>query len=62
MRQALDPSLYDSTLIDALIDARSRFGDKEILEDQDRHPLTYTGLIRAAFVLGRKIEQSAPTQ
>ena len=55
MRQALDPSLYDSTLIDALIDARSRFGDKEILEDQDRHPLTYTGLIRAAFVLGRKI-------
>ncbi len=26
-----------------------------ILEDQDRNPLTYTGLIRAAFVLGRKI-------
>ena len=55
MRQALDPSLYQDTLIDALIEARSRFGDKEILEDQDRHPLTYTGLIRAAFVLGRKI-------
>ncbi|MDZ4320476.1 MAG: 2-acylglycerophosphoethanolamine acyltransferase, partial [Phenylobacterium sp.] len=55
MRQALDSSLYDTTLIDALIDARARFGDKEILEDQDRHPLTYTGLIRAAFVLGRKI-------
>jgi len=55
LRQALDSSLYDSSLIDALIDARARFGDKEILEDQDRHPLTYTGLIRAAFVLGRKI-------
>jgi len=55
LRQALDSSLYDTTLIDALIDARARFGDKEILEDQDRHPLTYTGLIRAAFVLGRKI-------
>ena len=55
MRQALDSSLYDSSLIDALIDARARFGDKEILEDQDRHPLSYTGLIRAAFVLGRKI-------
>lgn len=55
MRQALDPSLHQNTLIDALIEARSRFGDKEILEDQDRHPLTYTGLIRAAFVLGRKI-------
>jgi acyl-[acyl-carrier-protein]-phospholipid O-acyltransferase/long-chain-fatty-acid--[acyl-carrier-protein] ligase len=55
LRQALDPSLYDSSLIDALIDARARHGDKEILEDQDRHPLSYTGLIRAAFVLGRKI-------
>ena len=55
MRQPLDPKLYDSTLIDALIDARATYGDKEILEDQDRNPLTYTGLIRAAFVLGRKI-------
>lgn len=42
-------------MFDALIAARERFGDKEILEDQDRKPLTYTGLIRAAFVLGRKI-------
>ncbi len=57
MRQALDPSLYDVSLVDALIEARAKFGDKEILEDQDRHPLTYTGLIRAAFVLGRKIAQ-----
>lgn len=42
-------------MFDALIGARERFGDKEIIEDQDRKPLTYTGLIRAAFVLGRKI-------
>lgn len=55
MRAALDPKVYDETLFDALINARARYGDKEILEDQDRHPLTYTGLIRAAFVLGRKI-------
>lgn len=55
MRAALDPTLYQDSLFDALIEARARFGDKEILEDQDRHPLTYTGLIRAAFVLGRKI-------
>ena len=55
MRAALDPKVYDESLFDALIDARARYGDKEILEDQDRHPLTYTGLIRAAFVLGRKI-------
>ena len=53
MRAALDPKVYDETLFDALVDARARYGDKEILEDQDRHPLTYTGLIRAAFVLGR---------
>lgn len=45
----------EETVFDALIAARDRFGDKEILEDQDRKPLTYTGLIRAAFVLGRKI-------
>jgi len=55
LRAALDPKVYDESLFDALIDARARYGDKEILEDQDRHPLTYTGLIRAAFVLGRKI-------
>ena len=45
----------DKAVFDALIEARDRFGDKELLEDQDRKPLTYTGLIRAAFVLGRKI-------
>ncbi len=28
---------------------------KPILEDQERNPLTYTDLIRAAFALGRKI-------
>ena len=55
LRAALDQKVYDETLFDALLDARARYGDKEILEDQDRHPLTYTGLIRAAFVLGRKI-------
>ena len=42
LRAALDPMVYEETLFDALIDARARYGDKEILEDQDRHPLTYT--------------------
>jgi len=54
-RPGLDPSAGDESLFDALIAARARYGDKEILEDQDRKPLTYTGLIRAALVLGRKI-------
>lgn len=52
---AFPATLYEEPLFDALISARAKYGDKEILEDQDRKPLTYTGLIRAAFVLGRKI-------
>ncbi|MBX9461006.1 MAG: AMP-binding protein [Brevundimonas sp.] len=55
LRLPLDPKVVDETVFDALIAARDTYGDKEILEDQDRKPLTYTGLIRAAFVLGRKI-------
>jgi acyl-[acyl-carrier-protein]-phospholipid O-acyltransferase/long-chain-fatty-acid--[acyl-carrier-protein] ligase len=55
LRVPLDPSAGRQSLFDALIAARDTYGDKEILEDQDRKPLTYTGLIRAAFVLGRKI-------
>ena len=55
MRLPLDPKVVEETVFDALIAARDTYGDKEILEDQDRKPLTYTGLIRAAFVLGRKI-------
>ena len=55
MRLPLDPKAVEETIFDALIAARETYGDKEILEDQDRKPLTYTGLIRAAFVLGRKI-------
>ncbi|QQQ19080.1 AMP-binding protein [Brevundimonas vitis] len=55
LRVALDPKASEESVFDALIAARDRYGDKEILEDQDRKPLTYTGLIRAAFVLGRKI-------
>lgn len=55
MRVPLEAKVGEETIFDALIAARETYGDKEILEDQDRKPLTYTGLIRAAFVLGRKI-------
>jgi len=55
LRVPLDSKAGEETIFDGLIAARERFGDKEILEDLDRKPLTYTGLIRAAFVLGRKI-------
>ena len=63
MRPGLDPKASTEAIFDALIASRDRYGDKEILEDQDRKPLTYTGLIRAAFVLGRKIAAfTAPTE
>lgn len=51
-----DPAFSRRTLFDALIEARRKFGGKRVIvEDQDRRPLTYTGLVRAAFALGRKI-------
>ncbi len=56
MPREYNPQAGDTPVFDALIEARHRFGgNKEILEDQDRKPMTYTALIRAAFVLGRKI-------
>ena len=56
MARTYDASAGDRTLFDALIDARDKFGaNKPILEDQERRPLSYTDLIRAAFALGRKL-------
>src|SRR5215471_17328958 len=44
------------TLFDALVDARDRHGGRmRIIEDQERRPLSYTDLIRAAFALGRRL-------
>ena len=55
MREPLNYKVNSETVFDALIAARDNSGDKVILEDQDRNPLTYTGVIRAALVLGGKI-------
>ncbi|MET0336508.1 MAG: AMP-binding protein [Caulobacter sp.] len=53
---SFDAALAKTTLFDALVQARRTHGArKPILEDQERNPLTYTDLIRAAFALGRKI-------
>ena len=52
----IDPIASDRTRFEALLDARAKYGAKKlILEDQDRNPLSYTDLIRAAFALGRRI-------
>lgn len=56
MSRSFDPRSCERSLFDALIDARAKYGAKKpILEDQERNPLSYTDLIRAAFALGRKI-------
>ncbi|MBB3890174.1 acyl-[acyl-carrier-protein]-phospholipid O-acyltransferase/long-chain-fatty-acid--[acyl-carrier-protein] ligase [Phenylobacterium haematophilum] len=56
MSRSFDPRSCERSLFDALVDARATYGAKKpILEDQERKPLTYTDLIRAAFALGRKI-------
>ena len=55
MREPLNYAVGSETIFDALIAARETYGDKIILEDQDRNPLTYTGVIRASLVLGAKI-------
>ena len=56
MPRAFNARAGDLPVFDALLAARARHGGgKEILEDQDRKPLSYTGVIRAAMVLGRKI-------
>ncbi|MFT4933773.1 MAG: acyl-[acyl-carrier-protein]-phospholipid O-acyltransferase [Pseudoalteromonas distincta] len=56
MTATYDPRDSQISIFDALIAARARYGAKKpILEDQERNPLTYTGLIQAAFALGRKI-------
>jgi acyl-[acyl-carrier-protein]-phospholipid O-acyltransferase/long-chain-fatty-acid--[acyl-carrier-protein] ligase len=56
MPRTHDARAGDRTVFDALIDARDKYGAKKpILEDQERRPLSYTDLIRAAVALGRKL-------
>jgi len=56
LSRSFDARQTQTTLFDALVDARQAYGAKKpILEDQERNPLSYTDLIRASFALGRKI-------
>ena len=55
-----DASKSRLTLPVALLDARDRFGgDKAILEDPERTPLSYDRLILGALILGKKIDAAA---
>lgn len=54
--RAFDSAKAQSTVFDALIASSRKYGlKKPILEDQERNPLSYLDLIRAAFALGKKI-------
>ena len=47
---------YRRTLFDAVLDARAiHGGNHPVLEDVERKPMTYDGLVLGSFVLGRKI-------
>ncbi len=49
-------SRIDQTLFEALLDARATHGRKHlVLEDIQRHPVTYDRLVAGSFVLGRKL-------
>ena len=53
---AFDSAPAQSSIFDALVAASKEYGSKKpILEDQERNPLSYLDVIRAAFALGRKI-------
>lgn len=53
---AFDEALSRRTTMEALLDARARFGgSKEALEDPERTPLTYDRLVLGALILGKKI-------
>jgi acyl-[acyl-carrier-protein]-phospholipid O-acyltransferase/long-chain-fatty-acid--[acyl-carrier-protein] ligase len=56
LSSSYDPQGHEQSLFEALLQARAKYGARKlILEDQDRNPLSYTDLVRAAFALGRKI-------
>jgi len=58
MRRTFDLAKTRRPLFDALVEAAHAYGPKKpILEDQERNPLSYTDLIRAAFALGHKLSK-----
>ena len=58
----LDSAAWTRTLFEALLDARDRLGGERIVvEDSERAPVSYDRLILEATILGRKLEKlSAP--
>lgn len=58
MRHQFDYNRTRSSIFEALLDARSRYGGKKIvLDDADRTELDYDRIILSSIILGRKIAQ-----
>ena len=54
----IDPGAWNKTLFEALLDARDKWGgDRQIIEDTERQPLTYDRLILGATIFGAKLEK-----
>lgn len=54
----LDAGEWNKTLFEALLDARARLGgERLVVEDSERTPLSYDRLILGATIIGRKIEK-----
>lgn len=51
----VDPSRWNRTLFEALIETAARRHGAVALEDQERTPLTYQRLLLGSFVLGRRL-------
>jgi len=52
----LDKNLYQTTMFDALLDGRKKYGGKTIvLEDMERNPINLNRLILGSLILGDKI-------
>jgi acyl-[acyl-carrier-protein]-phospholipid O-acyltransferase/long-chain-fatty-acid--[acyl-carrier-protein] ligase len=58
MKREFQPEALNTTLFEALIAARRKFGGgKIIMEDQDRKPMSYDMFVTAAFALSRLLKR-----
>lgn len=58
MKRALDAKAFETSLFEALAEARGQYGGgKIIIEDQDRKPLSYDMFIAGSFALSRLLKR-----
>ncbi|HVZ29414.1 MAG TPA: AMP-binding protein, partial [Asticcacaulis sp.] len=58
MKREFQPKALNTSLFEALVAARRKFGgSKIIIEDQDRKPMSYDMFVTAAFALSRLLKR-----